>query len=169
VQVIEWLQRQYIKINSSRVDLRVFNEILVDAYEQKTPLNQLANLQLLDARTVLITPYDKTLVKDIVSAINQQNIGVNPINDVDKIRIPFPTITEETRQNNVKQAKIYFENAKNQIREIRQKVQNEFKKEINPSDTDKFSFEKELNNITKKYNEELETILSRKSQDLLTI
>lgn len=169
MQVIEWLQRQYIKINSSRVDLRVFNEILVDAYEQKTPLNQLANLQLLDARTVLITPYDKTLVKDIVSAINQQNIGVNPINDVDKIRIPFPTITEETRQNNVKQAKIYFENAKNQIREIRQKVQNEFKKEINPSDTDKFSFEKELNNITKKYNEELETILSRKSQDLLTI
>jgi ribosome recycling factor len=133
------------------------------------PLNQVATLQLVDARQVLIKPFDKGTVKDIVTALNNSNIGASPQLNGDTVRIIFPPITEETRKINVKRAKELMEQAKVRIRNIRQPIQAKYKKIPNISEDTLRYFEEELNKVTKEYNVKLEELYGKKEGELLKI
>jgi ribosome recycling factor len=161
------LTNEYALIRSGRINLNIFNDIRVEAYGEQTPINQVATLQLVDARQVIIKPFDKGVIKDLMTALNASNIGAAPQLNSDTIRIIFPPITEETRKANVKRAKELLENTKVRVRNVRQAVQTKYKKNTGISEDTLHYFEDELNKITKEYNNKLETIFSTKESELL--
>jgi ribosome recycling factor len=133
-------------------------------------LNQIANLQIVDARQILIKPYDRTQLHDIAKAITTSQLNVNPQVNADNIRIIFPSQTEENRKQNVKKAKEILEIAKTKIRNVRKNVQDEYKKAKDTVSEDLIHyFEDELNKITKIYNDKLLNIYSHKEQELMRI
>jgi ribosome recycling factor len=115
---------EYMKIRSGRINVNIFNNVQVNYYETYTPINQLSNTQFLDARTILIKPYDKTLVKEMVNALNAANLGANVLGEVDYVKVQFAPVTEENRRSNVKIAKEILENAKQKVRSVREDTKN---------------------------------------------
>jgi ribosome recycling factor len=133
-------------------------------------LNQIANLQIVDARQILIKPYDRNQLHDIAKAITTSPLNVNPQVNADNIRLIFPSQTEENRKQNVKKAKEVLEVAKTKLRNIRKNIQDQYKKVKDTVSEDLIRyFEDELNKITKTYNTKLEDIFSKKEQELMHI
>jgi ribosome recycling factor len=138
-------------------------------YGEAMSLNQIANLQIVDARQILIKPYDPSQVHDIAKAIVAAQLNVNPQVNSDNVRLLFPTQTEENRKQNVKKAKEIVEQGKQKIRDVRKNVQAKYKGLDKTSDDLIRYFEDELNKITKIYNVKLEDIFNRKEQELMKI
>jgi ribosome recycling factor len=132
-------------------------------------LNQIANLQIIDARQILIKPYDRSQNTAIAKAILASNLNINPQVNPDSIRLIFPAQTEESRKINVKKCKEHLENAKQSLRDVRKQVQNKYKGLKDVSEDTIHYFEDELNKITKTYNNKLEDIFSRKEQELMKL
>jgi ribosome recycling factor len=149
--------------------LNILDVVRVDAYGEKMSLNQIANLQIVDARQILIKPYDHGQIHDIAKAITNSPLNISPQVNADNIRIMFPSQTEENRLNNVKKAKEILEVSKQKLRNIRKEVQDQYKKLQGVSEDLIHYFENELNNITKQYNNKLETIFNNKQQELMKI
>jgi ribosome recycling factor len=133
------------------------------------PLNQISNVQIVDARTALIKPFDKTILKDISAALNVANLGVSPMLDAEFVKLSFPPITEENRMKNVKKCKEILEQAKVRIRKVREDVKNQYKNAEGVSEDIIFHFNEELDKITKLYNTKLEEIYASKEGELLKI
>lgn len=167
--VVTYLQNEFQKINSGRVNPNMFNQLKVPAYGEMTPLMQLANVQAVDARQLLIKPYDRSLIKDIAKALAESEYHVNPQVNPDCIRIIFAPLTEETRKEAVKKAKEYFNQAMQKLRAVRQEVQAKYKKAPDVSDDDIRYFEDQLNKITKEANKKLEDIFANKEKDLMSL
>lgn len=168
-KVKQWLESEFLKIKSGRPNPNMFNEILVDAYGDKTPLFQLANISSVDAWQIIIKPYDKSLLKTIAKALAESKFAINPQINPDCIRIIFTPLTEEGRKEFVKKAKVLLENAKIKIRDIRQTIQPKYKKNKNISDDLVKYFEEELNKITKNANKTLEDLFTQKEKSLLSL
>ncbi len=168
-QVVTYLQNEFQKINSGRVNPNMFNQLRVEAYGEKTPLMQLANVQAVDARQLLIKPYDRSLIKEVAKALAESEYHVNPQVNPDCIRIIFAPLTEETRKEAVKKAKEYFNQAMQKLRAVRQEVQAKYKKAPDVSDDDIRYFEDQLNKITKEANKKLEDIFANKEKDLMSL
>lgn len=164
-----WLSEEFAKINSGRVNSNIFNHIKVDAYGQTLPLMQLANISSIDARQLLIKPYDHNLLKEVAKAIAESEYHVNPQINSDSIRVIFPPLTEQTRKESVKKAKIYLEQAKIKIRNIRQQIQAKYKKDNSISKDLVRYFEDELNLVTKNANKDVEQAFIKKEKDLMTL
>ncbi len=169
IEPIEWMNEEYKKIRSGRVSISILDNVKVNAYGELMNLNQLSNLQIVDARQILIKPYDKSQIHDIAKAISIANIGVNPQINSDNIRLIFPPQTEENRVTNVKKAKAILEETKEKIRNIRKNIQASYKKLSGISEDVIRYFEEELNKITKKYNSDLESTFESKEQELMKI
>lgn len=169
LEVFEWLQNEFAKINSGRVNPNMFNQLRVEAYGEKMPLIQLANVSAVDARQLLIKPYDRSLIKDVAKALAESEFHVNPQVNPDCIRIIFAPLTEETRREAVKKAKECFNNAKERIRSVRQSVQVKYKRAEDVSDDDIRYYEDQLNKVTKEANAKLEEIFAKKEKDLMSI
>lgn len=167
--VFTYLQNEFQKINSGRVNPNMFNQLKVPAYGEMTPLLQLANVQAVDARQLLIKPYDRSLVKDIAKALAESEYKVNPQVNPDCIRIIFAPLTEETRKEAVKKAKEYYNQAVQKLRSVRQDVQAKYKKAPDVSDDDIRYFEDQLNKVTKEANKKLEDIFANKEKDLMSL
>ena len=167
--VYTYLQNEFQKINSGRVNPNMFNQLKVSAYGEMTPLMQLANVQAVDARQLLIKPYDRSLVKEVAKALSESEYRVNPQVNPDCIRIIFAPLTEETRRDAVKKAKEYFNQAMQKLRTVRQEVQSKYKKAPDVSDDDIRYFEDQLNKITKVANKKLEDIFAAKEKDLMSL
>lgn len=167
--VVNHINDEYSRIRSGRVSLNILDVVKVQAYGEIVSLNQIANLQIVDARQILIKPYDRSQNTDIAKAIMAANINVNPQVNPDSIRLIFPAQTEESRKINVKKCKEILENAKQSLRDVRKVVQNKYKgtKDIS-EDTIRY-FEDELNKITKTYNNRLEDTFNKKEQELMKI
>ena len=168
-KVVNWVNSEYNSIRSGRVIVSVFDKVRVMAYGEEMQLNQLANIQVVSATQVLIKPYDRSQIPDILKGIAKANINVNPITNPDSIRINFPPQTEENRKENVKKAKQILEQGKIKIRDVRKDIQSSYKKLDNISEDLLHYFEDELNNITKKYNSQLENLFAQKEKELMTI
>lgn len=164
-----WLSEEFAKINSGRVNSNIFNHIKVNAYGQFLPLIQLANISSIDARQLLIKPYDHNLLKEIAKSIAESEYHVNPQINTDAIRVLFPPLTEETRKESVKKAKIYLEQAKIKIRNIRQQIQAKYKKDNTLAKDLVRHFEDELNLVTKNANKDVEQAFIKKEKDLMTL
>jgi ribosome recycling factor len=159
-------------IRTGRATPAMFNKIVVDYYGAITPVNQLASLQVPEPRMALITPYDKGSLGLIERAIRDSDLGVNPTNDGDRIRIVFPQLTEERRKEFVKVARSKAEDAKVSIRNVRRKAKEELDRLARDGETGEDEVaraEKELEKTTGQYVAQVDELLKHKEAELLEV
>ena len=125
---IEAMKKEFLTLRTGKVTTAIVDNIKVDYYGVPTPLNQVANITALDATTIAINPWEKSMLPEIEKAIQQANIGVNPNNDGDFIKLYFPPMTAEQREEIVKQAKAMAEKAKVAVRNVRKDSNNKIKR-----------------------------------------
>ena len=169
---IDALKRDFSTLRTGKVSTNIVDHIKVDYYGTPTALNQVGSVIVTDATTISITPWEKSLLGTIEKAIQQANIGVNPNNDGDFIKLFFPAMTSEQRVEIVKQAKGMSEKAKIAIRNIRKDGNDKVKKlekdkEISEDESKKG--QDEVQKITNSKIEEIDNILSTKEKDILKV
>jgi ribosome recycling factor len=150
----------------------MFTKIVVDYYGSPTPLQQLASFQTPEARTILISPFDKSSTAAIEKALRDSDLGVNPSNDGNVIRINLPVLTAERRKEYVKLAKTKAEDARISVRNIRRRAKEELDriaKDGEAGEDEVARAEKELEALTKKRIEMIDTVLSSKESELLAV
>ena len=159
-------------IRTGRANPSMFNGIVVDYYGAPTPLQQLASVTVPEARTVLITPFDRTATKDIVTAVRESDLGVNPTDDGNVIRVNLPALTEERRKEYVKLARSRAEESRVQLRNVRRKTKDaldKIKKDGEAGEDEVDRAEKELDALTKRYVEQVDKALAAKESELLEV
>lgn len=170
-KAVEVAKEDFASIRTGRANPQLFQKIMVDYYGTPTPLAQLASLANPEARTLLVTPYDKGALRDIEQALrNAPNLGANPSNDGNVIRVTLPELTEERRKEFVKIVRTKAEDAKVAVRNIRRKVKDELdslKSEV--GDDEVARGEKELEAVTKSHVDAIDDALKRKEAELLEV
>lgn len=167
--VLEWMHVEFNKIRVGRANPTILNDIFVEAYDEKTHINQIANINTPEPRILTIKPYDRSLLKNLASAISAANIGINPQVDGDLVRLTFPAPTEESRKECLKKVKLIAEEAKVGVRKIRQDLQDEFKKDPDAVEDDKKYFQTELDNLTREINKKIDLAVDERNEEIMTI
>lgn len=171
-KAIEVAKEDFATIRTGRANAAMFNKITVDYYGSQTPLQQLASFATPEARTILITPFDKSSIGEIEKTLRDSNLGVNPNSDGTVIRINLPQLTEERRKEYIKLAHSKAEDAKVSIRNIRRKAKDEIDhlvKDGKIGEDEGTRAEKELEAFTKKHVENVDSILKVKEAELLEV
>lgn len=166
------LSEEYSQIRAGRANPRILDSLRVEAYGGMSRLVELGNVNTLDARTLVINLWDKSLLKAVEKAILQSNIGVTPTNDGNVIRLSFPELTEESRRNLSKQAKKLGEDAKVAVRNVRREGMDGIKKMKNAkelSEDEAADAEDEVEKQVKKTVEEVDKLIESKAKDIMTI
>lgn len=164
------LKDSFNTIRTGRASAAMFDKVFVDYYGAKSPLNQVATIAIPEARSVIITPFDKSLIGEIEKAIQAANLGLNPSNDGKVIRIQVPALTAERRQELVKQAKATAENSRTSIRNIRRDGNDDLKKQQKAGELTEDGLKTEtdkLQKLTDKYIEEINKLYDAKEKDIL--
>ena len=159
-------------IRAGRANAAVLDQIQVDYYGSPTPIQQVASVSTPDPRSLLITPWDGSVLKGIEKAILASDLGINPQNDGRSIRLVFPPLTEERRKDLVKQTKKYGEESKVAIRNIRRDAIDKFKKQQKSSEMTEDDYkiaEKDMQKLTDDYIKEIDKIIERKEKELTEI
>jgi len=159
------------KIRTGRAHPSILDTVMVSYYGSDTALNQLANVSVEEGRSLMISPWEKPMIGEIEKAILKSDLGLNPSNNGDTIRVPMPPLTEETRREYTKQAKAETENARIAIRNIRRDANSDFKdleKEKEISEDDQRRAEDRVQKLTDKYVAEIESAFQVKEADLLS-
>ncbi len=169
---IEHMRNSFKTLRTGKVTTQVLDGIKIDYYGTPTQLDQVGSVLATDATTITVSPWEKNLLGDIESAIAKANIGVNPNNDGDQIKLFFPPMTVEQRQESVKKMKVMGEDAKVSVRNDRRKANDRVKqlekdKEITQDDSK--SAQDQIQKITDKYIAEIDTILKEKEQEILKV
>jgi len=166
------LETAFNKIRTGRAHPSILDGIMVSYYGTDTPLNQMANVNVEEGRSLLVNPWEKGLIGEIEKAILKSDLGLNPSNNGDSIRVPMPPLTEETRREFTKQARHEAENARVAIRNIRRDANSDLKeleKEKEISEDELRRAEEQIQKLTDKYVDAVEASLATKEQDLLTV
>ncbi|NLQ58925.1 ribosome recycling factor [Streptococcus mutans] len=166
------LAREFGSIRAGRANASLLDRIEVEYYGVPTPLNQLASITVPEARVLLVSPFDKSSLKDIEHAINASDIGINPANDGSVIRLVIPALTEETRKELAKEVKKVGENAKVAIRNIRRDAMDEAKKQekIKEITEDELkSLEKDIQKVTDEAVKHIDSMMANKEKELLEV
>ncbi len=159
-------------LRAGRANPALLDKIIVDYYSVPTPVNQISNVMVPEARTIVIQPWDTKMLKEIEKAIQKSDIGINPINDGKVIRLIFPTLTEERRLELTKVVKRHGEEAKVAIRTIRRDAIEEFKslkKKSEITEDDLKDMEKDVQNLTDKYISDIDRIIEAKDKEILEV
>ena len=165
-------EKELNSLRTSRANPSMLDNIFVDAYGSKTPLNQLGNISVLDANTISIQVWDSSLIKSIENSITDSNLGINPQTDGQLLRLPIPKLSEERRKEIIKIASEFAENSKVTIRNIRRdyiEISKNEKKELNLSEDDLKRKLNEIQKITDNNIEKIEKILELKKTDILKV
>ena len=162
------MEKRFLNVRAGRANPGILDGIMVEYYGVPTPLKQLANISIPEARQLSIKPFDKSILGDIEKAIFEANIGLTPNNTGEVIFLVIPALTEDRRRELVKQVKQIAEEAKIALRNIRQDINNDIKKEKLPEDIEKQGNE-EVQELINKYNKKIEEALKVKEQELMTI
>jgi len=168
---ISHLQSELSKIRAGRANITVLDGVMVDYYGTPTPIANMASMSTPDARTIVIQPWEKPVLPDIVNAINSSNLGFNAQDTGEKIIINIPALTEERRRDLVKRVKVEVENCKVSIRNSRREGNEELKK-INKeglSDDALKIAEENVQTITNNYISKIDSIFEVKEKDILTV
>ncbi|MGQ4537900.1 ribosome recycling factor [Dermabacteraceae bacterium P7074] len=171
-KTVEVTKEEFSAIRTGRANAAMFEKITVDYYGAPTPLNQLASLQFPEARTVIVTPYDKGAMSGVETALRESDLGVNPTNNGDNLRIVLPALTEERRKDYVKLAKNKAEDGRIAVRSSRANAKKAIEKLVKDKEIgeDEGSrAEKELDALTKKYSELVDQALAAKETELATV
>lgn len=170
-RAVESAKEDFATVRTGRANPQIFQRVMVDYYGTPTPLQQLASLANPEARTLVVTPYDKSALKAIEDAIREMpNLGANPTNDGNIVRVSMPELTEERRKEYVKLVKAKAEDGKVRVRGVRRQVKDDLvalKDEIGEDEI--VRGEKELDGLTKKHVDLIDEALKHKESELLEV
>ena len=169
-QTISFVKSEIGKIRTGRANTEMFNNILVNYYDNETPLNQVANIAALDAITISIQPFDKTVIDDIEKAILESDLGFNPSNNGTSIMITFPPLSAERRQELVKVASKIIEDGRISVRNIRREIIQSAKRiedEQNISEDNMKTFLDDIQEVTDTYIGRLNSLQKEKEEEIL--
>ena len=169
---IEHMQRDFKTLRTGKVLISVLDNVKIDYYGTPTPLDQVGSVIAADATTIVVNPWEKNLLADIESAIAAANIGVNPNNDGEQIKLFFPPMTVEQRKESVKKMKTMGENAKVSVRNDRRDANDKVKKlekdkEVTADDSK--AAQDNIQKITDKYSAKIDSILKDKEAEILKV
>lgn len=168
---LEHLKKELLKLRTGKASTAMFSDLMVQYYGSPTPLNQVANVSTSDARTIVIQPWEKSMLAPIERAIFEANLGLTPQNDGELVRIMIPPLTEERRKQLVKKAKALGEDTKVSIRNGRRDAMEAIKKGVKdgyPEDAGKRR-EDEVQKMTDKFSNKVDAIIDAKEKDIMTI
>ena len=165
---LKHLEKELLNIRAGKANPVMLNSVLVDYYGTPTPISQVANVNSPDARTLIIQPWEKSLLPEIEKGVLQSNLGFNPMNNGESIIINIPPLTEERRRELVKLAKGEAENAKIAIRNARKDANNEIKKTDSSEDLQK-NAEIDIQELTNHFTRMIDDVLEVKEIEILTV
>ena len=165
---IESLEKRFTTIRAGRANPAILDRVMVSYYGVDTPLKQLANISIPEARQLCIKPFDKSCLQAIEKGIYEANVGLTPNNNGEVIILNIPVLTEDTRRDYVKQAKQMTEEAKIALRNIRQDANNDAKK-LEITEDEKKSLADDIQELINKYNKIAEDKFKEKEQELMTV
>ncbi len=170
-KTFEFLEADYAAIRAGRANPHVLDKLRVDYYGTPTPIQQVGNVTVPEARIIQIAPWEKSMIKAIEKAIQTSDIGINPSNDGNVIRLVFPELTEERRKDLVKEVKKKAEEGKVAVRNIRRDGNDAFKKlgKTEVSEDEIKQLETELQKLTDKYIKDIDTMMEEKSKEIMTV
>ena len=171
-KTLEILQEDFGAIRAGRANARVLDRITVEYYGVDTPVGQVGTISSPDARTLVIQPWDGSLLKKIEKAIQNSDLGINPQNDGRVIRLVFPQLTEERRKELAKQVRKYGEDAKVAVRNVRRDAMDyikKLKKDSEITEDDQKKAEKDLQELTDKYIKKVDEACSVKEKELMEL
>ncbi len=169
---VNHLQSEYSRIRAGRANPGVLDKVTVDYYGVPTPINQVATVSVTEARTLVIQPWDRSLLKPVIKAIQMSDVGINPIDDGVSIRLIFPAPTEERRKALVKDVSSMAEAAKVAVRNIRRDEMDRLKAEKKAgelTEDDLSSEEEKLQKVTDKYVKEIDSVAEKKSKEVMEL
>ncbi|MCL5292481.1 MAG: ribosome recycling factor [Actinobacteria bacterium] len=172
IKAIEALKKEFSGVRTGRASAGIFDHIKVDYYGTKTPLKQMASLSIPEPQLVVIQPWDKGAIGAIEKAILQSDLGLNPSNDGNVIRVPFPPLSEERRREIVKVAHKIGEDGKVAVRNVRHEARDhlhELEKEKLISEDDRDRGEKKVQELTDKYGKQIDELLSHKEKEIMEV
>ena len=170
-KAIEALENAFSKLRTGRAHPGILQGVMVSYYGSEMPLNQVASINVEDSRTLLVQPFDRSMVQAVDKAIRESDLGLNPMS-AEVIRVPLPALTEETRKDMQKLARGEAENSRVSIRNIRRDMMNDIKelaKEKEISEDDERRASDDIQKITDKYIETIDSRLSKKETDLMAV
>lgn len=169
---LDSLLNEYASIRAGRANPHVLDKIRVDYYGQPTPLQQVANISVPEARTLMIQPWESSLIKEIEKAILCSDLGITPNNDGKSVRLNFPELTEDRRKEMAKDVKKKGENAKVAIRNVRRDANDAFKKQNKASEISEDELkdlEDKVQKLTDKYIDKVDKAVEEKTKEILTV
>ena len=171
-KTLDVLASDFAAVRAGRANAQVLDRITVEYYGVPTPLNQVGTISSPDARTLVIQPWDTTLLRPIEKAIQTSDLGINPQNDGRVIRLAFPQLTEERRKDLIKQVKKYAEDAKVAVRNVRRDAVDFVKKAQKKSELtedDQKKAEKDIQDLTDKFTKRVDEMCGKKEKELMEI
>lgn len=169
---IDALKNEFASVRAGRANPAILDKVLVDYYGAPTPINQMAAISVSEARVLVIQPWDKSTLKTIEKAIQASDIGINPTNDGNVLRLTFPQLTEERRKELVKDIKKMGEESKVGIRNIRRDAMDKLKalkKDNSITEDDQKDGEKKIQDITDKFVKKVDALVAEKEKEVLSI
>jgi ribosome recycling factor len=169
---IETLRADLAKVRTGRAHTGILDHIMVDYYGSPTPLTGVANVTLIDARTIGVQPYEKKMLSTIEKAIRDSDLGLNPSTFGELVRVPTPALTEERRKEMVKLCKSEAEDAKIAVRNIRRDANEQLKKMVKDktaSEDDERRSSDDIQKLTDKFVADIDKLLSEKEKEVLTV
>lgn len=166
---ISHLEKKLLNIRAGKANPNMLINVFVDYYGNKTPINQVANINTPDGKTLIIQPWDKSILEEVEKGIELANLGFNPMNNGENIIINVPVLTEERRIELVKQAKIEIEDAKIAIRNARKDANNQIKNNEDFSDDVKKNAEIDIQELTDSHTDKLDKIFEIKKNEIMTM
>lgn len=170
-KTVDHLQEEFLGIRAGRANPHVLDKLRVDYYGTPTPIQQVGNVTVPEARIIQISPWEKSLIKAIEKAIMASDIGITPSNDGSVIRLVFPEVTEERRKALVKDIKKKGEEAKVAVRNIRRDGNDYFKKlaKEDVSEDEIKELEEKLQKLTDKFGKEIDSVVEAKTKEIMTV
>ncbi|OZV71081.1 ribosome recycling factor [Winogradskyella aurantia] len=165
---IKHLEKQLVNIRAGKASPAMLGSVMVDYYGSQTPLNQVANVNTPDGRTISVQPWEKSMLQEIERGIMLANLGFNPMNNGETIIINVPPLTEERRKDLAKQAKAETEDAKIGVRSARKEAMNDIKK-ADVSEDLQANAEIDIQELTDKYVKRIDDILDVKEKEIMTV
>ena len=169
LDAIENLEKRLVTIRAGRANPSMLSGVKVEYYGVATPLNQIANITVPEARQLMVKPFDKSIIKDIEHAINEANLGIAPSNNGEVIILTVPQLTEDTRKGYVKQASGMGEDAKVQLRNIRQDILNAIKKDDALTEDQEKGLHEDVQELINKFNKKVEETVKNKTDELMSV
>ncbi|MCM1496973.1 MAG: ribosome recycling factor [Clostridium sp.] len=169
---VDNLEGEYANIRAGRANPNILNKIKVEYYGTPTPIQQVGNVSVPEARTIIITPWENSLLKEIEKAILCSDLGLTPNNDGKSIILNFPELTEDRRKELSKDIKKKGENAKVAVRNVRRDANDSFKKKLKSneiSEDEQKDYEDKIQKMTDKYVDSIEALIEGKTKEIMTV